>query len=147
MKSEFLPYIIKRQFSSLQKNLPKVNTSSAKRLKPKLFDYIQVDESTELLDNSSIQRNNSDDLLSCYGFLQAEGFCFRTNNISIFGEANRVISNVHSIYIIILLLNIIYKKEHKQNFASLSTRKNYFFNRKIKSSNILLYLEFIDEKK
>lgn len=96
LKSEFFPYVIKKQFSSsVSKRHFSVSTKSEtfqkieeKHSYPKLSDYLKIDEFTKLVNRSSWKKN---DPLSCYAFVQADGFCYRTNNLTIFAEANRQI--------------------------------------------------------
>ncbi len=92
LKSEFLPYVVKKQFSSFQKNVravkeEKINNQKARL---KIFDYMKTDELTRLVNKLSMNKKENE-LLSCYCFVQADGFCFRTNNLTIFAEANRQI--------------------------------------------------------
>ena len=89
LKSDFLPYIIKKQFSSLKKHLNKANASgTSQKFTPKLLDYVKIDELTQLINKASISKS-ANEHLGCFGFLQADGFCFRANNLTIFAEANR----------------------------------------------------------
>lgn len=95
LKSEFLPYIIKKQFSSSEKTAcRKTDTSQnkgdKKPTRPQLFDYMKTDELTKLVNKFSLNKKHNE-YLSCYGFIQADGFCFRANNLTIFAEANRQI--------------------------------------------------------
>ena len=90
MKSEFLPYVIKRQFSTSKRN--KVSSDQQKDCKtvkksPQLYDYIKPDEFFQLLNRTSFNKN--DDLLSCYAFVLADGFCLRANNLTMLAESNR----------------------------------------------------------
>lgn len=102
MKSEFIPYLCRKQFSFHKKHLKDSNSSGnnnfnntvqKKSKKPRLFDYLKVEELTDLMHNSSLENT---DFLSCYAFLQADGFCLRSNNLAIYAEANR---QVHFLFI------------------------------------------------
>merc|ERR1712127_551165 len=45
LKSEFVPFIIKKQFSSLKKSQSKEPSQpDSKKIRPRLFDYIKTDE-------------------------------------------------------------------------------------------------------
>ena len=79
------------------------DTSKSNKAKPKLYDYIKLDEFSSLANKSSSSGNNGNiisscsggvslDLLPCYAFIQADGFCLRTNNIAIYAEANRQVN-------------------------------------------------------
>lgn len=94
LKSEFLPYIIKKQFSSFRNHSSKkeMNEKENKKFRPRLVDYIsKTDDFTQLIKKSSINKVDSD-LINCFAFVQADGFCFRANNPTIFAEVNRQIT-------------------------------------------------------
>lgn len=94
LKSEFLPYVIKKQFSSVHKKAPesslKKNLPTAKKPTPKILDYHKIDELTKLINKATLSKSENE-LLSCYAFIQEDGFCLRTNNLTIFAESNRQI--------------------------------------------------------
>ena len=100
LKSEFIPYLCKKQFSIKKKHLKTLkekanqsyDTSKSNTGKPKLYDYIKLNEYSNLVDKLSMQVNL--DLLPCYAFIQADGFCLRTNNVAIYAEANRQVNNI-----------------------------------------------------
>ena len=60
-----------------------------KTIKPNLLDYIKIDDLTCLIKKTSGYKQNNDDLVSCYAFIQADGFCLRNNNLAIYAESNR----------------------------------------------------------
>jgi len=45
---------------------------------------------TKLINKATLSKSDNE-LLSCYAFIQEEGFCLRTNNLTIFAETNRQI--------------------------------------------------------
>lgn len=98
IKSEFVPYLCKKQFSSKKKCLNDLSTlnaySSPKKTsnikeKKNIFEYIIKNELSFLSNKVSSINKQNQDLLSCYAFIQADGFCFRNNNLAIFAESNR----------------------------------------------------------
>ena len=99
IKSDFVPYLVKKQFSSHKTNHESKEKNSgvnfvhnsSKAKNPKLQDYIKVDKLTQLISRLSTTKIDQD-LLSCYVFLQNEGFCHRANNLSVYAEANRQVS-------------------------------------------------------
>ena len=105
MKSDFLPYLCRKQFSFHKKHLKDLNSSGNTNYnntqkitkKPRIFDYLKVEELSDLMYKSTLENA---DLLSCYAFIQADGFCLRTNNLAIYAEANRqvVFFSEHTFY-------------------------------------------------
>ena len=97
IKSEFLPYLVKKQFSSRKpthyENDNSVNYSNDVKSRPKIFDYIKEDKLENLINKTSVNRRHPD-LLSCFAFIQIDGFCFRSNNLSVYAEANRQVSKL-----------------------------------------------------
>lgn len=96
MKSEFLPYVIKRQFSSFKRNKQQCQQKDAKgtrKQNPQLYDYIKTDEFTELINRATGQQNDRD-LLKCYAFVMADGFCYRANNLTMLAESNRQVDKI-----------------------------------------------------
>ncbi len=91
-----MPYLIKKQFSahkhSHQENEHdnSANFTANVKTRPKLFDYIKTDKLEQLISKTSI-KNRPHDPFNCYAFVQADGFCFRANNLTVFAEANRQI--------------------------------------------------------
>lgn len=86
LKSDFLPFICKKQFSSHRKHQKNANQSTNYTTKKTtIFDYIKQDDLVHLLNKT----NKKQDQISCYAFIQADGFCLRTNNLAIYAEANR----------------------------------------------------------
>ena len=94
IKSEFLPYLVKKQFSahkhSHQDHDNSANFTVNVKSRPKLFDYIKTDKLEHLISKTSINKRHKDPI-GCYSFIQADGFCFRANNLTVFAEANRQI--------------------------------------------------------
>jgi hypothetical protein len=105
LKSDFLPYICKKQFSVTKRHLKEIsqelnttgggaggtgenNTAKTSSLKSKLYDHIKQDETNYLINKMSSNKLNHD-AISVYAFIQADGFCYRSNNIAIYAEANR----------------------------------------------------------
>jgi hypothetical protein len=96
-KSEFLPYLCRKQFSlhkrhlkNLEKNNQSYDTSKSNKAKPKLYDYIKLDEFSLLANKSDLTLSSINlDLLPVHAFIQADGFCLRANNVAIYAEANR----------------------------------------------------------
>ncbi len=92
-----MPYIINKQFSSQKKRLKDQITNhgspskkqSNPKPRPKLFDYAKLDELSNLINKASGNGKQTLDVLGCYGFIQADGFCFRNNNLPIYAESNR----------------------------------------------------------
>ena len=86
--------MIKKQFSSHrhinQEHESSVNYANDVKSKPKLFDYVKTDTLAELIYKTSINKPKRD-LISCYAFIQADGFCFRANNLPVYAEVNRQI--------------------------------------------------------
>lgn len=52
--------------------------------KTTIFDYVKKDDVAHLIHSSSKK-----DPITCYAYIQADGFCLRTNNLAIYAEANR----------------------------------------------------------
>lgn len=92
IKSEFLPYLVKKQFSSHRRSNHEEHESSTYqndvKSKSKLFDYFKVDKLAQLISKTSINKRRHD-IISCYAFIQADGFSLRANNLAVFAEANR----------------------------------------------------------
>ena len=111
IKSDVIPYICKKQFASSNR---KHQHHSDQR--PTIFDYLRLKEeeneeappSTTMhlsalpslnINNENTRHNStapsltrrhtSEELLSCYAFVLADGFCYRTNTPAIYAEANR----------------------------------------------------------
>ena len=91
-----MPYLIKKQFSAHKHSHQEhehdnsANFTANVKTKPKLFDYIKTDKLEQLISKTSIN-NRHHDPFSCYAFIQADGFCLRANNLTVFAEANRQI--------------------------------------------------------
>lgn len=89
-----MPYLVKKQFSSRRQSNQEhdcsVTYSNDVKSRPKLFDYVKPDKLAQLIYKTSINKR-SHDLISCYAFIQSDGFCFRANNLSIYAEVNRQI--------------------------------------------------------
>lgn len=88
MKSDFVPFICKKQFSPCQKQRKVLeNEKSKMNKKISIFDYVQQNDFGFLMNRSSLKNP-----ISCYAFIQADGFCLRTNNLPMYTEANRQVS-------------------------------------------------------
>ena len=66
-------------------------SSSSKQPRPKLFDYIRQDEVNYLVNKMASNRLNHD-MVSVYAFIQADGFCYRSNTLAIYAEANKQVN-------------------------------------------------------
>ena len=79
---------------NLEKNNQSYDTSKSNKAKPKVYDYIKLDELSSLTNKSDLSSSNVNlDLLPVYAFIQADGFCLRANNVAIYAEANRQVKN------------------------------------------------------
>lgn len=83
MKSDFVPFICKKQFSRCHKPQQEIEQEKNKK-KLSIFDYVQENDFGFLMNRSSLKHP-----ISCYAFIQADGFCLRTNNLPVYTEANR----------------------------------------------------------
>jgi len=125
LKSEFLPYVVKKQFSSFQKSPIKAQEEqSNKKDRLKMFDYMKTDQLTRLVNKLSMNKKENEHL-SCYCFVQTDGFCFRANNLTIFAEANRQI------------MGKIMPHYQRERTISLSGKSNQVKIKFIKSMEIL----------
>lgn len=80
-----MPFICKKQFSPChkrRKDLENENNKTNKKIS--IFDYVEQNDFGFLMNRSSLKNP-----ISCYAFIQADGFCLRTNNLSMYTEANR----------------------------------------------------------
>ncbi len=84
-----MPLICRKQFSK-HRRVQRSDNDSDNSLKDKknIFDYIENDDTKDLVGNYSAY-NKSKDLLSCYYYLQNDGVCVRTNNTAVYSEANK----------------------------------------------------------
>ncbi len=97
LKSDFLPYLCKNQFSLSKKQIREINegannqkhmSPSKKPNKPRLVDYIRQEEGNYLANKMASNKLNHD-MISVYAFVQADGFCYRNNTLAIYAESNR----------------------------------------------------------
>ena len=59
-----------------------------KSIKPKLFEYLRQEETSYLI-NKMASNNLNSDMISVYAYVQADGFCYRNNNLAIYAESNK----------------------------------------------------------
>ncbi len=98
-----MPYLIEKQFSSQKKRVLAQSSqqhSPNKRQshqKPKLFDYVKLDELSNLVNKACGNSKRNLDFLGCYAFIQAEGFCYRNNNLAVYAESNKQVEKKNAL--------------------------------------------------
>lgn len=101
LKSDFLPFLCKKQFSQHKKKTNEINSNmnntttnftpnKKSNIKPKLFDYLKQEELSYFANKMASNKLNHD-LISVYAFIQADGICYRSNTLAIYAETNRQI--------------------------------------------------------
>ena len=102
LKGDFIPLITRKQFSTnhhhkhhdhsdLESKEKSEKEAHKKPGRPKIFDYAQSEERAGLINKSSSSKAQLD-LISCYIFIQFDGICLRANNLPVYAEANRIVS-------------------------------------------------------
>jgi hypothetical protein len=94
---------LKKQYlqqSTKQETTPETKTisatlGSAQNNKPKLFNYLGLNSTdSDEFNWTDLEKKKESELLTCYAFVQTEGFCMRANNLAIYAEANRQVNKI-----------------------------------------------------
>jgi hypothetical protein len=94
---------LKKQYlqqSTKQETTPETKTISATlgsslNNKPKLFNYLGLKRTdSDDFNWNNLEKKKESELLTCYAFIQTEGFCMRANNLAIYAEANRQVNQI-----------------------------------------------------
>ncbi|XP_067678308.1 translation initiation factor eIF2B subunit gamma-like [Haliotis asinina] len=109
IKSELLPYLIKRQFTKPkppETDLQNTNMSLISMdTKTDVHGYRKGDEMTALIEELSTWIDHDGDMadcfhgedIRCYAYIQDTGFCVRANTLATYCEANRQIPRLLSV--------------------------------------------------
>lgn len=103
IRSELIPYLVKKQFSKPKQEVPNTNQSViSEDTKPDIFSFSSEDALTQRVRDMSTWIDHQGDMedcyhdnkIRCYAYVQDGGFCVRTNTISAYSESNKQIPRV-----------------------------------------------------
>ena len=96
LKAEFIPYLVKKQFS---KDTKSDNDGDGQKddTNKDLLSYIHEDDMTKQINDMSTWIDHHGDMedcyhdnkVRCYAYIQKEGLCVRENTISAYAESSK----------------------------------------------------------
>ncbi|XP_052066030.1 translation initiation factor eIF-2B subunit gamma-like [Mytilus californianus] len=103
IKSELIPYLVKKQFSKPKQEMPNTNQSViSEDTKPDIFSFSSEDPLAQEVQEMSTWIDHQGDMedcyhdnkIRCYAYVQDGGFCVRANTLSAYSESNKQIPKI-----------------------------------------------------